>query len=96
MPFHHLYHFFFKPKPPAPRRWESFGKHALDFEHGCKFRHQIESIGQGTGHGTGETVRVAMKSGKTAIYTLHARRTNYVFEDTGQRDWRFLFMQYAS
>lgn len=71
-----------------------FGKNPLDFEHSCCFREQIEDIGKGTKNGNGEIVRVAMKSGKTGLFRLFSERVNYTFGDTGQRNWKYLFIGY--
>lgn len=76
------------------RTEKDFGKHKNDFEHRCKFRDQILKIGRGTKHGDGEEVEVDMRSGKTAIFKLYSERYNYVFEDTGQKNWRYLFVGY--
>lgn len=79
---------------PKQRARHDFGKHQNDFEHGCCFRDQIKHIGEGTQYGDGEEVRVKMQSGRTAIYRLYSERYNYVFEDTGQRNWRYHFVRY--
>ena len=67
---------------------------ALDFECKCCFIEQIFGIGSGIKNGNGETVQVPMKSGKMALFTLTSERVSYVFEDTGQRNWFFKFVQY--
>ena len=73
---------------------DDYGKHPSDFKHDCCFRHQILRIGRGIKYGNGELVDVEMQSGKTAIYQLYAGRYNYIFDDTGQKNWRFLFIKY--
>jgi len=71
-----------------------YGAHSSDFEHQCCFRDQIEHIGEGTREGDGEEVKVKMQSGRTAIYRLFSERYNYTFENTGQRNWRYHFVEY--
>lgn len=76
------------------RRESDFGNHPLDFERKCCFKEMIQAIGEGTGYGEGEIVKVKMKSGKTANFQLYADRYCYVFEDTGLKNWKYLFLNY--
>lgn len=69
-------------------------KYGLDFTHKCCFRHQVAHIGVGLKDGCGEIVLVPMASGKVARYKVTSERYSYVFEDTGQRNWRFEFQGY--
>jgi len=69
-------------------------KYGLDFEHKCCFQHQVAGIGVGLRSGDGEIVLVPMRSGKTARYKVTSERYSYVFDDTGQRNWRFEFQGY--
>ena len=71
-----------------------FGNHPLDFQHKCCFKEQILHIGEGTMYGHGELVKVKMSSGKIAKYHLYADRHCYVFENTGLKDWKYLFSYY--
>jgi len=84
----------FKRFKGAERTGEDFGKHELDFEHRCKWRDQIVDIGEGTGHGDGEEVKVAMQSGRIGVFKLYSECYNYTFEDTGQKNWRYHFVKY--
>lgn len=70
-------------------------KPMMSLTYSCMFRHQIEHIAEGVKNGEGEEVRVKMESGKTAIYRVHAIRTNYGLEDVGLRDWYFHFVRYV-
>lgn len=83
-----------KPKLQIVRNCDDFGKHQNDFEKRCCFRDQIEHIGVGTEYGSGEEVKVKMQSGKTAIYRLFSERYDYTFDDTGQKNWKYLFIKY--
>ncbi len=69
-------------------------KYGLDFTHKCCFHHQVAHIGAGLKDGRGEIVLVPMTSGKVARYKVTSERYSYVFEDTGQRNWRFEFQGY--
>ena len=76
------------------RKESDFGNHPLDFEHKCCFREQIIDIGEGTKYGDGEIILVKMKSGKTANYRLLSERYSYTFENTGLKNWKYLFLSY--
>lgn len=77
------------------RSRDDYGKHPNDFERRCCFVDQIIHVGEGTKKGDGEEVMVKMQSGKTAIYLLFSERYNYIFENTGQRNWKYLFLKYV-
>ena len=68
----------------------------LDFEHKCCFHHQVSHIGKGLIEGSGEIVLVPMKSGRVARYRVTSERYNFVFEDTGQKNWFWKFLGYES
>lgn len=78
------------------RKREDYGLHPNDFEHRCCFKHQIINQGKGTKSGGGEIVEIDMESGKIALYKLYSDRVSYVFEDTGQRHWKYLFIGYKN
>ncbi len=67
-------------------------KFNLDFEHRCCFRHQLNY--KGLRKGNGEIVEVPMESGKIGLYKIISERYSLIFEDTGQRNWKFEFQGY--
>jgi len=70
--------------------------HYNDFEYRCKFKEQISHIGKGIRNGTGEEVEIPMKSGKVAKYRLYAEDYNPIFDNTGQKNWYFNFIEYKN
>lgn len=79
---------------PEERTVDNFGEHPNDFEHRCCFQHQIQNIGKRITGVYGEIIEVTMQSGNTAIYKLFHERFSYSGEDTGQKNWKFLFIKY--
>ena len=64
----------------------------LDFEHRCVWRHQLKY--GGLRNGNGEIVRVPMESGRVGLYRATSSRYSYSSDDTGQKNWKFEFIEY--
>jgi len=64
----------------------------FNFSHRCCFKQQMNY--KGLRYGDGEMVEVPMKSGKVGLYRVTSERYNILFDNTGQRNWYFEFINY--
>ena len=68
-------------------------KYKLDFEHRCCFHHQIYHISKDIkDNWLDQEITVRMLSGKLARYLL--TKHNDMYGGTGQKIWRFKFLNY--
>lgn len=76
----------------APETQQETKNGSLDFELTCIWRNQLKF--NFYTKDKKEYAEVPMQSGKTALYEMTSERFNYVFEDTGQKNFYFKFIKY--
>ena len=82
---------FFERLEAKPERPEYLK--ANDFEYGCAWHHQIPHKDVKDMYGK-QLCRVAMKSGRTAIYEVERLDLRQSADHTGQYKWKFKFLGY--
>lgn len=74
--------------------WNDFGESKMDIEYDVVLDTKYKILDLELKMEHGELVRIKMQGGRVAIYQLLSRNYNTVFDNTGQNDWRFLFLKY--
>lgn len=72
---------------------DSFLKHPMDFGFRCVFESQLDrNHYRGLKNGNG-LVEVPLQSGRVGIYKVFSERYDYLFSDTGQKNFYFVFIK---